>query len=792
MLTYFEFTIGSHTLFNYVIANFLLGFVLFLISIFVLTRNLKNPLNQTFASYSFSIAWWSFFTIPLIASTNSQAGYFWDQVCLTGAVFIPATFLHFVLVFLRRVKKYWFCIIVCYATSLFFLYLNWTHCLAKEVQPNKLFNFYTVPSIVYTAFVSYFSALSTVGVLSLYWATKQRWDKPRFSKQAKWLFLTSCLGYLGGGTNFLLVYGINIPLVTPVANYAVLVYGISIAYIILKYRFLNIEVIIKKTLVFAGISFFVFACFSVPLFLIPNTLHDGGTGRLKWWLLALTGMAVAALVGPLNQFLVDVTDKYLFQKKTNYRVLLREATEYLAHVASLRSQARTIVAFFLKKARLANASVYAFTSRGSASLSLTASRPAVGESELKQIDLSHPIVKFFSHHQGPIEITALKELKKAKGFLNPEDIEKIIGLMNSLKAEAAVPCLGGKVAARLEKKDVYLKAVLFLGHQKSDEPYSEEDLDVFFTLGQESSIAFENARLYDEVVERTRMLEQTNTDLSDANEKLKVTQASLIVAEKNATMVGMAKAIGHEVNNPLSTVGGRAVWIYKDELRKCREVVAQNLTFFPDHTARELEKRFFNIEDNAKRIEKSAKRIEVVVKTLTDILKDTRGEKGPLSLLVLCREAREATRFLTYDENLSGCQITENIASNIVILGNLEQLLQVFINMIKNAYEAMVGQQYRRIEIRGNIDPDNPKMARIEFSDNGPGIPEHILPKIWGQGFSTKIINEEHIGATGQGQGLFICKHVIESIHNGEIFVESALGKGTTFVIKVPLADLES
>lgn len=160
-------------------------------------------------------------------------------------------------------------------------------------------------------------------------------------------------------------------------------------------------------------------------------------------------------------------------------------------------------------------------------------------------------------------------------------------------------------------------------------------------------------------------------------------------------------------------------------------------------------------------------------------------------MLVLCREAREATRFLTYDENLSGCQIVENIAANVVIFGNLEQLLQVFINMIKNAYEAMVGQQERKIEINGNIDPDNPEMARIEFSDNGPGIPEDVLPKIWGQGFSTKIIKEAHIGAAGQGQGLFICKHVIESIHNGKIYAESTLGKGTTFVIKVPLADLE-
>lgn len=94
-----------------------------------------------------------------------------------------------------------------------------------------------------------------------------------------------------------------------------------------------------------------------------------------------------------------------------------------------------------------------------------------------------------------------------------------------------------------------------------------------------------------------------------------------------------------------------------------------------------------------------------------------------------------------------------------------------------------------RVEISGDFDAENPRMARIEFSDNGPGIPPEVLPKIWMQGFTTKVRKDDSIGAAGQGQGLFVSKHVIESIHKGRIWAESQVGKGTTFVIELPLAE---
>lgn len=769
----------------YTIVTGLTAATFLLTGLYVYANNPKKAVYQRCLIFSASVGFWSLgYFITLLAIPNFTLNILSSRISHAIGAFIPIAYLHFVWEILTE-KKNKSLFTIGYLVSAIMFFACLTPLVVKTLLPKMGIQYYPEWGYLYPVYASLY--LIFPGYAQYKIAKRIKIEHGTEKIRLSLFFYALGFAFGGGVSLFFLICNIPFP---PFFSVLIILYPPMMAYAILAYRFLDIEVIIKKTLVFAGISFFVFACFSVPLFLIPNVLHDAGTGRLKWWLLALAGMAVAALVGPLNQFLVNITDKYLFQKKTNYRVLLREATEYLAHVASLRSQARTIVAFFLKKARLANAAIYAFTSRGNEALLLTASRPAIQDPGLGQIALSHPIVNFFARHQGPIEMAALKELNKTKGVLSPDDVEAIIGLMDSLKAEAAVPCLGGKVAARLEGKDVYLKAILFLGHQKSDEPYSEEDLDVFFTLGQESSIAFENARLYDEVIERTKLLEQTNENLSDANEKLKVTQASLIVAEKNATMVGMAKAIGHEVNNPLSTVAGRATWIYRDNLPAFKEIISDDSVAISPEQLKKMKKAYSDIDNNARKIEHSAKRIEVVVKTLTDILKDTKGEIGPLSLLVLIREAREATRFVTYEENLSGCQIREDITSNLMIMGNLEQLLQVFVNLIKNAYEAMGKQTDRQIIIRGRPDSDDPTMAKIEVEDNGPGMPPDVLTNIWRQGFTTKARTSDQIGATGQGQGLFICKHMIESVHNGSISATSIPGQGTTFIVKLPLADL--
>ncbi len=786
---------------NYVFAYFALGASLLLLSIAIYLKHPRTQVNRLFAAYSFAISWWSLCTLPMITAQNATAGYGWDQICLVGAIFIPTTFLHFLVVFLN-IKHRNRIVPWLYGITTIFLVANITKNLVPEVQPRFAFNYYTVPGIFYHLFVFYFSSSSTVGTLLLFYHWRKQETGSRFEKQAKWLFFTSLLGYLGGATNFLLVYGLYIDFITPYANYAVLAYAFGIAFLILRYQFLDIEVFIKRTLVFAGL--FAVMMFTVAL---VSTVTEDILGQ--WWQFnsmwsrALSVIVAMALYNPTKRLLVNVTDKFLFQKQFRLSSIVAQASYAIAFVQSLKWLARRIVAFLVLKCRIKHAVVY-IRSDATGSFIRGALRGYPADPQPPQtLPETHMMIRYLYESRAAIEIRRLEELMdKNPNHLARTGLEMVYEFLKAARAEVVIPSFlrrriedtgMGKEQSSSRDRDegMVLRNILILGGKKSDEPYSDEDLEVFYSLAQESAIAIENARLYDEAVEKTRLLADMNRELGDMNSKLQVTQASLIVAEKNATMVGMAQAIGHEVNNPLTTVLMRTDIVYRDKIKKFKGILEEVKGKMTEEEFAKVMKSITVIEDDIGRASRSAHRINAVVHTLTDILRDTKGEMGSLSLRVLFHEALEATRFSTYEENLAGCDMKLEVASNVMIRGNLEQLLQVFINLIKNAYEAMDKTRDRRIQIQGDVDPEDPKMARIVVSDNGPGIPPDVLPRIWGQGFSTKQKKDDSIGAAGQGQGLFICKHMIESVHRGAIMCESEVGKGTRFIIKLPLAEME-
>jgi signal transduction histidine kinase len=104
---------------------------------------------------------------------------------------------------------------------------------------------------------------------------------------------------------------------------------------------------------------------------------------------------------------------------------------------------------------------------------------------------------------------------------------------------------------------------------------------------------------------------------------------------------------------------------------------------------------------------------------------------------------------------------------------DMPKMERVYINLIKNAFDAM--PEGGTLEIRSLQANNN---AEISFRDTGTGISEGTMAKIFTPLFTTK--------AQGMGFGLAICKRVVEA-HGGKISVESAVGKGTTFTVTVPV-----
>lgn len=159
-----------------------------------------------------------------------------------------------------------------------------------------------------------------------------------------------------------------------------------------------------------------------------------------------------------------------------------------------------------------------------------------------------------------------------------------------------------------------------------------------------------------------------------------------------------------------------------------------------------------------------------IVKSILDFSKPGKKENIPLIFLI-----KEAIRLIKA-EIPPKIEVILDIPETVKLYVDPQQIKQMFLNLIKNSLDALnnIGQIIIKAEVR---DP----YVEIIFSDTGKGISKEVLPKIFEPFFSTKE------GKTRYGLGLFIVHKIIQE-HGGTIEVQSEIGKGTTFNIRLPLS----
>jgi hypothetical protein len=240
---------------HFILSLLVTGIVVFGLGIFVFLRNIKKEVNVTFALYSFSISWWCFTQIGNVYGPTLELSWFWARVEQSGVVFIPTFFIHFVIAFLglkekRKVLKF------CYIFSTLFALLFGTNLLARSAERKfNVINF-GEPGILYPILITYFIAGTAYGLYELF--KRYRISTGNFRNQLKYLCWSSLFGYLGGSSSFLLVYNISIPVLNPFGTYLVAVYDLATAYTIVAYLLMEIELVLNKTLIFAGMPTFFF------------------------------------------------------------------------------------------------------------------------------------------------------------------------------------------------------------------------------------------------------------------------------------------------------------------------------------------------------------------------------------------------------------------------------------------------------------------------------------------------------------------------------------------------------
>jgi signal transduction histidine kinase len=754
----------------YFSSAFITGASALVLCIFVFLKAQHRLIATHFAWYTLFIGIWALF-VGFATSTDSETlCYFFSLVCHTAGLFIPLTFLHFVVVYtgnhtrwIRKLLWGGYAVMILIAVQIMF----YPQLFIPSVTRKLGFNFFPDPGPTYHFWVIFFTltVLLADGVLLM------EGLKLRGAQRHKILaFLVANLcGYLGGMGAFFPVYDLSyFPF--PYGIWGVFFFTVITAYAVLRLKLINLESEIRKTVVFAGLFIFVFGIFAGISTLLQEVFNVHL--RMGRTLSALITVAIIVFFYErIRDFLTEMTDRFLFQKKLDYQKILKDASRGLSQIENLRHLLGLVVHFMTMRARIVSAAVY-LRHRSTEDFSLHYERGYGSHRASPVIAGESALVQFFTESKEAIDQDRLElalQGEVSRIHWSQLFLQSVLKEMKELGATACVPTFLGGV----------LKYFLVLGRKKSGDCYTDEDLNLLFTLAQESAIAIENAKLYDEAVHKNLELQEINRQLNEAslqlqhalsvtekaNKQLLDTQALLIHEQKMATMGRLASSVGHEVNNPLTILQmniNRMVLKYRKD---------------PELKVSEIAEFFSKMEANINRI-------KAVVNTLTGLLKKhEKGKMEPLSLKLVLEETLPLVQFQTYLDNLPGTEIIFNIPGSLpLIKGDLERLQEVFLNIFINAFHALADKKDRRIEISCDIDPEEERIVLIQFKDNGCGMDEETLKKIFAYRFTTKPEGK------GSGLGLYIAKYIIE-LHGGRISVESTRGQGTAFFVRLPICE---
>jgi len=237
------------------------------------------------------------------------------------------------------------------------------------------------------------------------------------------------------------------------------------------------------------------------------------------------------------------------------------------------------------------------------------------------------------------------------------------------------------------------------------------------------------------------------------NVMLQIRQKQLVQSEKLSALGTLLSGVAHELNNPLSNISTSAQIL-------AEEIEDDDLAY-----KKEL----------IKQIEAQTDRARDIVRTLLEFsrTKEFNCQKLPLKNMI-----RETMRLLQ-GQIPSEISIEIDISDDINMFADKQRMQQVFINLVKNAIDALQDQGHIWISASQSLNPKTGKNElEIIIQDDGPGISDEDIKRIFDPFFTTKDVGK------GSGLGLFIV-HDIISLHGGSINAYSHPGEGTKFVIRL-------
>lgn len=278
-----------------------------------------------------------------------------------------------------------------------------------------------------------------------------------------------------------------------------------------------------------------------------------------------------------------------------------------------------------------------------------------------------------------------------------------------------------------------------------------------------------------QLIKEKKMVEKTLAEL-------KATQSMLIHSEKMNALGKLVAGVAHEVNNPIAFISSNLyslktsfydiVHAYEalEDITQKSDPRGQTQSIRDEY---DIDFIFEDFDDLHKALTEGVARVTKIVRDLRTFSRLDEGEQKEIFI----EENISSTLTLAKPElKKRNIHVRVSISHLPAILCYPSELNQVFLNLIINAAQSM--ENGGTLDITGKVENNE---IWLYFSDTGCGISEEIVGKIFDPFFTTKPVG------SGTGLGLSLAYQIITDKHKGSIDVESTVGKGTVFTIKIPM-----
>lgn len=705
-----DFTLGD--LFLLFGPTALIGAVFFLIGLVVYYLKPNLVRSKVFFLFCYCISIW------FISLIDSHTTYFVDVESKVW-IFVPAFFILLALtipsenrLFKRRSS---FIKFVAFSVSILLFIIQLIYYNSHNVW-GKLSKSVWVYLLISTLFL-------ITSLLITYLKPTSRLDKQR----AQIILLGALLGFVIpalGAVTAVLFHLSNITYM----SIPVIIFPLSIGYAIAKHKLFDIDVIIRKTLVYGTLTAVMVGVFALMVMLFNIAFFNYGDWKNPAFF-ALTSVLLVAVLNPVKSRIQNIIDLTFFRRKYDYRNTIEEISYAMTSLLNLNE----IIDRLLNTVEqtMFSSPVYVILfDRDSELYRVCKAGGSCDSLDGVTVEEDSVLIQLLYKYRREIFI---EDVFADEKFILRKD--ELIKVFEHLNAALFIPMFFKE----------QLIGVLSVGEKKSGLLYTSEDMKLLKILTNQSAIAIENAIAF-------KLVEDYVNKLEDANKELIETQTQLIRAAKMSAIGQLAAGIAHEIRNPLNIIEGSRYYLAQMIKGEDSSVMGEYLEY----------------------IKHEVQRTNRLIDTLLQLSKSDPPNFEEIDVKYILENSFILMRKQFSDNNI---KLVKNLSCNLPnIVGDPNQIWQVFVNIIINSIQALPNGGEIRID--AGLCKESSDNIYISFTDTGMGISKESLQHIFNPFFTTKN--------SGTGLGLSICNRIVDE-HQGRILVSSEEGKGSTFIVEFPV-----